>query len=133
MIKYKYIDLKRLERIFFIAGEDIYKNQVVCINTDNKVYKAIANNADKMPAVGVALNDAIKNEGVKIIDNGEILTSYRDSNLIPGKVVYVSNMNAGNITINPPSNSGDVQQIVGYCRNSKKVVININLFSITVG
>jgi len=89
------------------AGENLSAGEVVCVDTsDGKVYKADADNSNRMPAVGIVFEDASAGSTVWVQFAGKCS---KFSGLTTGALYYVSTT-AGALTTSPPSNNA---QIVG--------------------
>jgi hypothetical protein len=84
------------------AGETLATGDVVCIGaTDGKIYKAIASDATKRPAIGVINKGGAALSIVEVITNG-ILAG--QTSATPGARLYLS-ATAGTITTTAPTNA----------------------------
>jgi hypothetical protein len=89
------------------AGETLTVGQVVCIKaSDNKIYKAKADDASLRPAVGVIGKGGTSGALVEIVTDGIIAGM---SNATPGGRLYLDTT-AGGITTSAPN----APQVIGF-------------------
>jgi hypothetical protein len=89
------------------AGETLTVGQAVCIKaSDNKIYKADADDATLRPALGLIGKGGAANSVVEIVTDGILAGA---SNATPGERLYLSNT-AGAITTTAPNNP----QVIGF-------------------
>ncbi len=119
---------------YFEAGEDLNKNDALCLKYDavagkGKLYKANASDEYRMPAIGLspkATNDGelIKPETV----SGEVVSGFSFATGDIGKAAYVSSAIPGKLVTDPPA-SPYVQRM-GIIKSSEELLLTIDgLFS----
>jgi hypothetical protein len=95
------------DRFSGTAGETLTVGQVACIKaSDNKIYKADADDATLRPAIGVIGKGGAVNTIVEIVTDGILAGA---SNATPGERLYLS-ATAGSITTTAPNNP----QVIGF-------------------
>jgi len=119
-----FISLDAGREISLKAGENIAKYDCVYIKSDGKIWKAKADAASTLPAIGVCpLAIDLETTG-KVRLNGWL---FDDSwSLRVGGLIYVSASTAGLWTQTEPL-SGNKSQIIGIAKSSKKILIVNNL------
>ncbi len=100
----------------------IADGDAVYVNTSGKMARAQANSSSTMPAIGVTLGPV--NSGVQ----GNVLVTglYSDislSGLQVGQLVFVSPVQAGKLTSQQPTLSGQIVQRIGYAHNATTLYI----------
>jgi hypothetical protein len=105
-----------LQRV--VAGETLAKGDAVYISgndgNDPIVRKALASDATKMPAVGVALEAINAGTGGEVVTSGEIvdlgtlLSAYDD-----GSHLFISSVNAGQFVDTAPTGESNLIQTIG--------------------
>ena len=97
------------------ADEALSKGDVVYVSgvsgNTTTVGKAKADDSSKMPAFGLAIEDANNNNNLQIVTFGN-LTSIDTSNLSVGEIIYVSTT-AGEYTTTPPAGESAAIQNIG--------------------
>ena len=93
------------------AGAGISKYDTVYFKNDGKVYTTRGDDAARMPAKGMALVDIVINEAGLFLVQGFIRRNTWD--WTPGQLLYIRDIEAGQITATPPDTSGDQVQLVG--------------------
>jgi len=98
----------------YTAGEALLKGDAVYINSDGKVWKAKADAAATMPAMGFAAAAADAEAAVSIIGPGQIMDAVQGGGAftVSGEC-WVSAATAGAVTQTAPVGSANVQQSVG--------------------
>jgi hypothetical protein len=114
------------------VGEDVVTGNVVYEHTDGALYKALASDATKMPAVGVVDRDASLGGKVRVV-RGMSAYVTRDMDFTGGDVIFVSRTNAGNATNTPPSTSGDIVQKIGVAKTLNRIYVSVDLSTMIVG
>lgn len=95
------------DRFSGTAGETLTNGQVVCIKaSDNKIYKADADDATLRPAVGFIGKGGAANSTVEVVTDGVLAGA---PNATPGERIYLSTT-AGNVT----TSGGANVQVLGY-------------------
>lgn len=103
----------------YTAGEGIAKGDAVYIKSDGKVWKAKADAAATMPAVGFAAAAAEAEASVSIIGPGQIMEDVSGGGaLTVGGECWVSAGTAGEVTQTAPVGSANVQQSVGRMKDA---------------
>lgn len=95
------------DRFSGTAGETLTVGQAVCIKaSDNKIYKADADDATLRPAVGFIGKGGAANSVVEIVTDGVLAGA---ANATPGERIYLSTT-AGNVT----TSGGANVQVLGF-------------------
>ena len=115
--------------IEFLAVEAITQWDAVYVSTTTgRVGKADANDADKMPVIGVAIEaQGSAGSSVRILTHGV----YRDDEGFSGNMTVGVDLYApetpGNLTTTRPSDDGDLIQVIGVAIGARSAFINPSL------
>ena len=120
--------------IEFLASEDITQFDAVYVSTTTgRVGRADANDAAKLPAIGIAIEaQGSAGSSVRVLTHGV----YRDDggfggNMTVGTDLYVSET-PGTLTDTAPSDDGDFVQLMGVAVGVRSAFINPDLTIIEV-
>jgi hypothetical protein len=101
-------------------------NDYVYINASGKADKADASSVDTMPCIGKVFS--IKNNICKIrkvfVEN--------DYTALPREVLFISDVIAGSLSIDPPTTPNSVIQPIGLCSVPNQVIVEVNQFDVII-
>lgn len=111
------------------AGEAITQGQLICLlASDQKYYKADANDANKRDVRGIALSSCATNQAVTIQTSGSINPG---ASLTAGNEYYAS-ATAGGLCPRADLTTGDSVIRVGYATTTSNLVIDIEVFGVVL-
>lgn len=118
--------------INYTAGETLAFGQPVYVKSDGKVWKADADAAATMPAVGLIVVGGNANATVTILVHGYITET--DWNWTIGNTIYVADGDAGAITatLADISDENDVVQIIGIAVHADSIFVNPSLATVVL-
>ena len=120
--------------IEYTAGEAILAKASVCIGeSDSKVYNVKADSSITMPAIGIAQAAAAINEKVYVYQTGKVTGVLRDADFSSDDLIFVSPLNAGQLTNVPPETVGQFVQSMGRAINASDISLQIDQTFFEVG
>lgn len=115
------------------VGEAVTEGDVLYFDTTASKYKkAKADSESTMPAVAIALEPGDEDATIKMTQVGNVTVNNGGTNLTPGSPVFVSATTAGVATTTPPTDSGNVQQRIGFAIGADKMIALVDTEYITV-
>lgn len=105
--------------------EALGEGDTVYMNASGYIGLARANASGTMHAIGVTVRAASSGLVGPIRSYGRLVSSSFDFSGFIGKNAYVSPDTAGGITLLPPSNSGEIIQLVGMPVSQRELMVNI--------
>jgi hypothetical protein len=125
--------IEELALFEYIADEAIVAGNVVSqSSTANRVKKAKASDASRMPAIGVAFaSQPLAGSSVLVILIGTTGVT-KDAAFTIKKPVFVSEMTAGNATTTEPSAVGSQLQIIGVSKNLTDLTLQVSHIITTI-
>ena len=110
------------------AAEDIIAKEAVCqsLTEAGKCYKADANDSDKMPVIGIAMESATIGNTLDIYHGGKVTDVVKDGDFSVGSIIYMSTI-PGQVTKTPPTVSGTGQQRLGVATGTDDILLDIDL------
>jgi hypothetical protein len=111
----------------YTAEEDLPARSVVAKSeTTGRVLQAQANSWSRMPAIGVTKNAVSAGETVEVYQFGQVTSIRRDSDFSYDDQIFVSPVNAGQVTKTPPEVVGYLVQTIGRAINSSDITLEID-------
>ena len=111
----------------YVAGEAIPAKATVCVGeSDGKVYLAKADSSTTMPAIGIAQAAANAGETVYVYQTGKVTGVLRDADFSYDDLIFVSPINAGQLTNVPPETTGHFVQSMGRAINASDISLQID-------
>lgn len=104
-----------------IAGETLEKYKLVCFCSPNKIIYADASSESTMPAIALTMERIPAGTKGKILFIG--IVNNNDWHFTPKSLLYVSST-PGEITVNPPMESGDQVQVIGQALTQTLIIIH---------
>lgn len=123
------VEVYQLVHNNIVAGEDIDQYDIVYFY-GTTVKKANAGDSSKMPVAGMALSSASSGDTLDVLDTGRISNS--TWSFTAGLKIF-ANTTDGSITTTPPSNSGDVIQVLGRTLSSTLILFEPEERTLTLG
>lgn len=111
----------------YTAGEALLAKAVVCVGeSDGKLYNAKADSSTTMPAIGINKDSVATNETAYVFQTGKVTGIKRDGDFSYDDLVFVSPLNAGQLTKTVPQTTGQFSQSVGRSINASDLVLSID-------
>ena len=111
-------------------GETVAFRQVVYLKNDGKFWKAKADAAGTMPAIGVCVVGGDADDTGTILIRGMVRDDTWDFTV--GSSLYVSDTTAGTLTDSAPDTAGDQVQFMGIAISADVALITPNIMLIEI-
>lgn len=120
--------------IEYTAGEAILAKSSVCVGeSDGRIYNAKADSVTTMPAIGIVKSDVAVGETALVYQTGKVTGVRRDADFNYDDLIFVSPLNAGQLTNVPPETVGQFVQSMGRAINTSDIVLAIDQTFLEVG
>lgn len=118
----------------YVAGEAIAAKATVCVGeSDGKVYLAKADSSTTMPAIGIAQAAAALGETVYVYQTGKVTGVLRDGNFDYDDLIFISPLNAGQLTNVPPETVGHFVQSIGRAISASDISLQVDQTYLQIG
>ena len=114
----------------FTAGETLAAGNAVYLKSDGKVWKADADAATTMPAIGIIETGGNADATVTVLTHGFFRDDTWDWTV--GGLVYVDTTTAGGLTQTAPSGTGDQVQVFGQATHADRILVMPSLVLVEV-
>ncbi len=111
----------------YTAGEALLAKAAVCVGeADGKLYNAKADSSTTMPCIGINKDAVAANATARVFQIGKVTSVLRDADFLYDEIIFVSPLNAGQVTNVPPQSSGQLSQSLGRSINSSDLALSID-------
>ncbi len=111
----------------YTAGEAILAKAAVCVGeADGKLYNAKADSSTTMPCIGINKDAVAADETAYVFQIGKVTGVKRDADFSYDDLVFVSPLNAGQLTNVAPQAVGQFSQSLGRSINASDLALSID-------